>query len=192
MVTLILLSTSSTVRALGASVNIYPATIPTGLNIYIDIEPYTEAYGLLVVVGPFDEDMNPVGEYFHLDYILILDDPLIADNEVTFTYPIDSEWTPYDPNNNEPFDPNTDHVGVYIVAVMLAGAEPDPDLVMEILFSLLTEGEWPNISGYEYGWWVQITVASIFVIPEIFSTLIGVAVPFFALGVKIKRSRLIR
>lgn len=177
----ILFLTVSTVYAISATVQIYPETLPLGSDIYIDIEPDTDIYGLLVVAGPFSESMSPILEHFHMDYLLtgILEGGIIN----AFTYPHTS-WMTY--RSPDPYEgPNTNHVGVYIVGVLLADINPSVDLniAKEILYTCFYNGEWPGtVSGYVYGHWIQVTIASVFVIPDILGTMAGVAIPCLALG----------
>ena len=198
VLTLLLLSTSTSVNAEAADVNITPDTINLGNPISIYIKPYTNLYAFVLVGGPLDEDLHLLPD-FHLHSLLVDGEPIIPlteDGEYTFIYPtsgstgglsytwIDTMY--YLRYEEEPVEPNTDLPGWYAVIVAMLDEPIKISDSEAALKEVLQSSDFSVIKDYlikHYETFIQFTVARIFAIPEIpIGTAAALASPFLILG----------
>lgn len=198
VLTLFLLSTSTSVSAVVAGVNITPDTINLGDPISIYIKPYTDLYAFVLVGGPLDEDLHLLPD-FHLHCLLVNDHPIIfltEGGEFTFIYPtsgsteglsytwIDTMY--YIGYEDEPAEANTDLPGLYVVIVAMLDEPIKMSDSEAALKDVSQSSDFSIIKEYlvkNYETFIQFTGTRIFAIPEIpLGTVAALASPFLILG----------
>lgn len=188
------------VIALGADVNVTPASIGLGGEITLTIEPHSNLNGVVVVAGPLTEDNNPLST-FHADLLTIDGDQVLslADAlEYSFIYPTGGTtqsqtytWTTVVGDSA-----NTDDLGWYVTIVLLSDGSIDLDELYIALEEIVEDMNFNPVMTYfieNFQTIIQFTIARIFVVPESpFGTIMALASPLGVFGCLkvIKRRRI--